>query len=528
MKLDAQTLQNLTHEQLVEQVQALARGKDKAERELEVIKEQLRLMVTQRYGRRSERQTDDSTADLFNEAEELIETEQAQAEHQAGDEADSETITYSRKKAKSGRQSIPDHLPREVIEHDLPEADKICACGESKSRIGAETSERMEYIPARVYVEQHIRHKYACRCCEENGVQIANMPASILPKSNAGPGLLAYTLVSKFQDSLPLHRQSAILARHDIDIPRQTLARWHIQASERMAPLMERFETALKDSAIILMDESHTQVNREAGRDPSSQSQMWVRRGLSPPGETARRRRDVTLYHYSSSRSSTVAAELLRGYTGALMTDGYAGYTKVARQYGLQHAQCWAHARRKFVEAEKALPKGKKSPAITAILNEIKKLYAIERRIQDKTAEEKQAIREQDAEPILSKLRQRLEEKQSPVTPKSKLGKAIHYTLKLWKGLTEYVTNGHLPIDNNGAENAIRPFVVGRKNWLFSDTVNGAKASATWYSVMETAKANGLEPYHYLKRVFEQLPLVESDQDIDQLLPWNMDLDADK
>lgn len=197
---------------------------------------------------------------------------------------------------------------------------------------------------------------------------------------------------------------------------------------------------------------------------------MWVRLGLSPPDhpDDQQRRPDVTLYHYRPSRSGSVAADLLRGYTGAIMTDGYAGYDKVAQSYGLQYGHSWAHARRKFVEAEKALPKGRKSPAITAVLNEIKKLYALERRIKEHTPDEKVAARQKEAEPILTNLQQKLEKKQQTVTPKSALGKAIGYTLKYWQGLTQYVTNGYLPIDNNGVENAFRPFVVSRNYPRFS------------------------------------------------------------
>jgi transposase len=510
MNYDAQTLANMPRDQLIQAMLAM--------------QEQMHLLVTQQYGRRSEKQTDDPTADLFNEAEELLALTEAEATEQAEDEPATEEITYTRQKA-SGRKPLPDDLPREVIEHDLPDADKVCDCGQAKARIGAETSERLEFIPAKLYVEQHVRHQYACPCCEERGVQTAEKPASLLPKSNAGPGLLAYTLVSKFQDSVPLHRQSNILARHGIDIPRNTLARWHIQASDKVGSLLERFETALKTAQVILMDETRLQVNKEPGKDPDSQSYMWVRRGLSPPDEQGRRP-DVTLYHYSPSRSGAIAAQLLRGYQGALVTDGYAGYNKTAELYGLQHGHCWAHARRKFIEAEKALPKGKKSPAITAILAEISKLYGIEKRVQALSPEQKQTARQQEARPILDKLYQNLEKKQRSVTPKSKLGKAINYALNQRQGLMRYLDNGAMPIDNNGAENAIRPFVVGRKNWLFSDTVNGAKASAVWYSIMETAKANGLEPYHYLKRVFEQLPLATSDDDVDALLPWNIELPA--
>nr|BDD47164.1 transposase [Saccharospirillaceae bacterium] len=503
---DAQALESMPKGQLIEQMLAM--------------QEQLRLMTTQRYGRRSEKQIDDPRADLFNEAEE-IDTLEQDVDSAELDTSDTEEITYTRKKQSAGRKPLPDNLEREVIEHDLPEADKVCSCGEAKQLIGAETSERLEFIPAKLYVQQHVRHQYACPCCEENGVQTADKPAAILPKSNAGAGLLAYSVISKFQDSVPLARQSNILARHDIDLPRNTLARWHLQGADRMEPLIERFEATMSECSAVLIDETRLQVNKEPDKHASSQSYMWVRRGLSPPDDTGRRL-DVTLYHYSSSRSGQVAYDLLANCQGAVMTDGYAGYDKVTATLGLQHAQCMAHARRKFVEAEKALPKGKKSPAITAILNEFRKLYAIEKRIKDAPADEKKAERQQQAVPILDKLRDTLEKKQLQVPPKTKLGVAINYALSRWSGLTEYTRNGYLPIDNNGAENAIRPFVVGRKNWLFSDTVNGARASATWYSIIETAKANGLEPYHYLKKVFEQLPLAKTADDIDALLPWNI------
>lgn len=267
MKLfDTQTLASMPKDQLVQRLLAM--------------QEQLRLLATQQYGRRSEKQTDDPTGDLFNEAEELDALEQeAQTEQQ--DAPATEEITYTRTKQNpAGRKPLPEHLPREVIEHDIPEADKVCACGETKQRIDAETSERLEFIPAKLYVERHVRHQYACPCCEEQGVQTAEKPPAILPKSNAGAGLLAYTLTSKFQDSLPLARQSAILARHDIDIPRNTLARWHIQASERVQPLIERFEAAMRTSPVILIDETRLQVNKEPDKAASSQSYMWVRRGL--------------------------------------------------------------------------------------------------------------------------------------------------------------------------------------------------------------------------------------------------------
>lgn len=274
---------------------------------------------------------------------------------------------------------------------------------------------------------------------------------------------------------------------------------------------------------VILMDETTLQVNKEPRKEASSKSYMWIRRGLSPPDDRCPQGRDITLYHYSPTRASQVAVDLLAGYRGALMTDGYVGYQPAVTRYQLQHATCWAHARRKFVEAEKSLPKGKTSPAIGAILTKIRQLYAIERRLAGRSAAEKQRIRRQEARPVLTTLHDHLEKKSLQVLPKSKFGEAIGYTLKYWHSLTTYLANGHIPIDNNGAENGIRPFVVGRKNWLFADTVKGAPASARIYSLIETAKANGHEPYDYLSRLFALLPLAKTEAAQEALLPWNME-----
>jgi transposase len=203
-------------------------------------------------------------------------------------------------------------------------------------------------------------------------------------------------------------------------------------------------ERALRSAPVILMDETTVQVNKEDGKAASSKSFMWIR-ALAPPDDDNRHGKDITLYHYSRSRGSEVAAELLKGYRGALMSDAYAGYNSVAAAQQLMHAQCWAHARRKFVEAEKSLPKSKKSPAITAILNEIAKLYGIEKQIKVLSAAEKQAERGRLATPVLEKLHQSLLKKTSEVLPKSAFGEAVNYTLKCWSGLTQYLKNGHNP-----------------------------------------------------------------------------------
>ena len=240
---------------------------------------------------------------------------------------------------------------------------------------------------------------------------------------------------------------------------------------------------------------------------------MWVQTG-GPPG------RPVILFDYSSSREQEVPLRLLVGYRGYLMTDDYAGYNAVAAQAGIELLACWAHARRKFVEAQKVQPKGKTGRADIA-LGMINKLYGIERDFKDASAEQRYQGRQQHSLPILIQLHSWLEKTQPQVTAQNALGKAVNYLASNWSRLERYVEAGHLPIDNNAAERAIRPFVIGRKSWLFSDTPEGAAASAQIYSLVETAKANGREPYAWLRHVLEHLPLVNSVEDYEALLPWS-------
>lgn len=530
MKNTVNSLKNLSKTELITALEHAQNALLERDNVISILQEKLRLASANTYGTRTERRDNDPQADLFNEVDALALLPDAE-ELEAGsvttdnstDEssADTQTITYERRKTR-GRKALPESLPRVEIELDIPEADKVCACGCQKNRIGSESSERLEIVPAKLFVERHIRYKYACPQCED-GVQIAATVPAMIPKSNAGPGLLAYVVTAKYQDALPLHRQEKIFNRHGVALTRQTLANWIIKCSQALDPVLDQMERVLRLAPVILMDETTVQVNKEEGKEASSKSYMWIRRALAPPDDYSRHGADITLYHYSRSRGSEVASELLSDYHGALMTDAYAGYNSVVASQQLMHAQCWAHARRKFVEAEKSLPKGKKSPAISAILNEIAKLYGIEKQIKTLPASDKQVQREALAKPILEKLHQSLLKKANDVMPKSALGEAVHYTLKCWSGLTQYLKNGHIPIDNNGAENGIRPFVIGRKNWMFCDTVNGAHASARLYSVIETAKANGLEPYQYLRYLFRELPKAGCEADVQKLLPWRVD-----
>jgi transposase len=260
------------------------------------------------------------------------------------------------------------------------------------------------------------------------------------------------------------------------------------------------------------MDETPLQVLKEPGKTAQSKSYMWLT-------ATSQASMPIVLYHYSAGRSGDTPKALLDDFTGALMVDGYEGYNPVCEQNTLTRLGCWAHARRKFIDAQRQQPKGKAGKADIA-LGLIQKLYALEKISKDHSGDERYAIRQQQSKPIIEKLRQWLEKALQNTPPKTTLGKALTYLNNQWSRLIAYTENGGWPIDNNRAENAIRPFVIGRKNWLFANSQAGAHASANLYSLIETAKANEVEPYAYLKCVFTRLPQVKSLEDIDALLPW--------
>lgn len=473
------------------------------------LQEENALLRQRLFGRKSEQTPEPSSPQLamFNEAESLVEP----VTEEAVEEAEEVVTTTAKRRGK--RKPLPVELPRVEVIHELPEHELNCACGCRKQAIGEEVSEQLEIVPMQIRVIKHIRKVYGCKGCECAPVS-ADKPAQLIEKSLASPSVLAMLLTTKYVDGLPLHRFEKVLGRHGIDIPRQTLARWVIQCGERLQPLLNLLRDHLLESPVIHCDETRVQVLKESGRDPASHSWMWVQTG-GPPD------RPVVLFDYSTSRAQEVPSRLLQGYRGYLMTDDYAGYNAVAAQDGIERLGCWAHARRKFVEAQKVQPKGKTGRADVA-LGLINKLYGIERELKDASAEQRHHGRQQRSQPVLAQLKSWLGKTQPQVTAQNALGKAVNYLASNWRKLERYVEAGHLPIDNNAAERAIRPFVIGRKNWLFSDTPKGATASAQLYSLVETAKTNGHEPYAYLRHILERLPLANSVEDYEALLPWNV------
>jgi hypothetical protein len=312
-----------------------------------------------------------------------------------------------------------------------------------------------------------------------------------------------------------LYRQEEILQRIGIDIPRATLANWMIQAGILVQPLINLLRDRLLAYDIIQMDETTVQVLKEPNKTAQSKSYLWLQRG-GPPDQP------VLLYDYDPGRGAGVPKRLLEGFAGTLQTDGYDGYNAVVAVNHLTHLGCFAHARRKFDEAIKAQGKQPRFGLAQQGLALIQKLYGVEKAARTATPEERYIYRIQHARPILDQLRTWLNDSLPQVPPQTATGKALNYLHNEWDKLIRYLDDGRLEIDNNRAENAIRPFVIGRKNWLFSDSVRGVKASANLYSLIETAKANGLEPYAYLRRVFAELPRAETVEDFEALLPGNI------
>ncbi len=470
------------------------------------LQEQLNLALARRYAASSEKIAPDQYR-LFDEAE---------VDTPAEPEAEEITVPAHTRR-KPGRKKLPVSLPRVEVVHELSAEELICPHdGATLAEIGAVTSEQLDIVPAKIQVIRHIRKQYACKCGQ--CIKTAALPKQPIPKSMASPGLLAHITVSKYQDALPLYRQETILRRIGVDIPRATLANWMIRAGTLIQPLINLLRDRLLEYDIVQMDETPVQVLNEAGKRAQAKSYIWVQRG-GPPDQP------VVLYDYDPGRGAGVPKRLLEGFKGYLQTDGYDGYNAVVAANGLIHVGCMAHARRRFNDAVKAQGRNRKRGKAHRGLSLIRKLYRVEGQARKLTADERYALRQKQARPVLDEMRAWLDDVLPQVPPSSATGKALNYLHNEWEQLIRYLDDGRVEIDNNGAENAIRPFVLGRKNWLFSASVKGVKASANLYSLIETAKANNLEPYAYLRRVFTELPQADTVDAIEALLPGNFETD---
>jgi len=488
--------------------------------EINILKEQILCLQDRLFGRKSEK-----TSSGFQQRF-LFETSEDHfpiAEQPEEDEIE----IQSHKRKKRGRKPIPANLPRIEVIHDVDEAEKQCKCGCQKECIGQEVSEQLDIVPAKIQVIRNIRLKYACKNCEgveSDGptVTIAQMPEQLISKCIGTPGLIAFVLAAKFVDALPFYRQEKQFLRIGVKISRATMCSWAQKIAESCDILLMMLKKEILSGPLINIDETPFQVLKEPGKTSQSKSYMWIFRGgtLERPG---------ILFEYHPTRAGDVAAAFLKGYKGVVQTDGYAGYGFIDGIKEILHMGCWAYVRRKFLDVVKASGKPndgkKKSGTADQALKYIRKLYKIEKDAKNSGLTNNDLIeeRQEKAKPVLDEFKRWLDAKVDEVPPKSLLGKAIAYTLNQWHRLVVYADTDHVTPDNNMAENTIRPFVIGRKNWLFAGTPEGAAASAAIYSLFETAKANGLEPYWYFRYILENLPDAMTEDDYKALLPQYLD-----
>ncbi len=425
------------------------------------------------------------------------------------------TVTYERN--RRGRPALSKDLPRERVDYDLSETEK--AQFDELERIGAEVSETLEYTPAKLIVIEHVRAKYACRKDGESTVRTAFAQPSPLPKTNAGPGLLAQILVSTFVDHLPLHRQERIFNRHGVDLPRSTLCEWKLGSGELLAvllpPLIEHNLGAPR-----LHSDDTTMPLIEGGRGKTKTARMWGYLGVGA------RRNDAgqwvehppsVVFEFTESRESVHPIRFLKAYQGYLQADAYSGYDALYNTGRIIEVGCWAHCRRKFFE----IAQTQKTPGLAAeAIAWIAKLYRIESGIKDDPPDKKLVVRQAESVPVLSEFKRWLEGHYPTLLPQGPLGLAFGYALRNWGALTRYTENGVLVPDNNLMESVIRLIAMGRKAYLFAASERGGHVAATLYSLVGTCKLNRVEPYAYLKDVLQRLPSHPVNR-LAELLPFN-------
>jgi transposase len=486
------------------------------ERELAILelKEMFLKLQRKEFGRKSEKfKEDERQGYIFNEIElGLHDEKELFNAHE-----DEPTTVKSHTRNKTGRKKLPDHLERKDVFHDISESEKNCDCGHKLADIGEEISEEIVIKPPQVYVNRHIRKIYACSNCKgdernEAGNIVVTSPFNdprIFPGSNLSVDTLVFLITSKFMDSIPFHRISEMLLRIKIQIPRGTLCNWVNGVYLKYRDILGFFPELVQTGGLIGIDETSYQVHKEKGRKNTSKSYMWVMRG----GEY---NKPIINYAYRKTRSALFLKDLLINYKGAIQTDGFETYnTHFKNNPDVIHAGCVAHARRKFEEIYKL----NKDDVCEKVLYNFRKLYAIEDKIRKKDLYKKGLmdeivqIRQKEAKPILDYLHTYLSQIILTIPRTIGVGKAISYTLNEWDKLIKYIDNGYIYIDNNNVENSIRPFVLGRKNWLFSDVPEGAEASAFYFSLLQTFKANGLNPYEASMKFFKSLPNCKNQDD---------------
>lgn len=477
------------------------------ELEIETLRLQLARLRRLKFGRSSE-QLSESIAQLELTLEELEATEAS---------APSAARSTPAPRTRPTRRALPAHLPRERIVHAPPSGESGCSCpdcGATMRALGEDVAEVLEYVPSHWKVLRHVRPKLSCTRCQK--IVQAAAPSRVIERGLAGPGLLAHVLVSKYCDHLPLYRQSQIFARTGVDLDRSTLADWVGQSSALMQPLLEALERHVTSGSKLHADDTPVPV-LAPGTGKTKTGRLWtyVRDDRPWNSEVP----PAVLFRYSADRKGEHPCRHLAKFTGTLQADGYAGFNGLynRREEPLIEAACWAHVRRKFYDIQIVAD----SPLAREALERIGALYAIESEIRGKPPEARVAVRQARAGPLLTDLHRWLRASVRKLSKKSALAGAIHYALARWEALLRYRDDGTLEIDNNAAERALRAVALGRKNYLFAGSDCGGERAAAIYSLIGSAKLNGLDPEKYLRHVLERIAEYPINR-IEQLLPWNI------
>ena len=476
--------------------------------QVEWLTEQFRLARHKQFGASSE-QTDDGQLCLFNEAEQTADLTAPEPEITG-------VKAHYRKKTRLTTDKLPEDLPVEIIRHELPEEKRVCPdCGCPLHKMGEDIREELKIIPAKAVIVRHVRYIYACRHCEERSDHVpivkAELPNPVIKGGFASPEAVAHIASQKFVMGSPLYRQEQEWAQNGILLSRQTMSNWLVKACEDwLEPIYEEMRRRLCGHQVLHADETTLQVLREDGKSAQSKSYMWLYR---TSGEAERQ---IVLYDYQRDRKHIHPEAFLKDFSGFLHADGYDGYHKLPDRIVV--VGCWAHLRRKFDEALQTLPKEKRKSSDAAKgIAYCDRLFHFEKQFALLSPQERRKKREQRSKPLTEAFFAWADSLRA--LPKSLLGKAVYYSQSQRKYLKAYLLDGRLEISNNRAENSIRPFVMGRKNWLFSNTPNGARTSAVYYSLIVSARENGLVPFEYLTNVFTQAP---NRADIESLMPWKV------
>ena len=509
--LDINILQEKSHEELITLLVTLDADMSALAREKESLSEQLRLLLARKYKRKAE---DSRQMKLIFDEPQVTEVQRQEIEEA---EEEIKVPSYVRKKRNSGRKPLPQDLPREDRIHDLSTADKQCVCGCTKTCIGEEVSEQLEYIPSKALVIRNIRKKYACKNCTEPGIIVAAMPPQPIPKSFAGPGLLAQILVAKYLYHMPLYRQELMLQSCGIDIPRATTSLWVIKCAELLKPLVNLMQDNILNHDVSYADETRVQVLKEKDRTAEKQSFMWCFAG----GHVDK---FSIVFQYSETRNHTIPLTFFgNDYGGYLHCDGYSGYDAMIKTNRAILVGCMLHARRKFFDITKITKQPGLAHHAIKIFGELAK---IENSMKENklSYEQIKQHREKYTKPILDKFKCWLEENATLVPPKSAISQAINYTLNQWPKMINFLQDGRLEWSNNFSERIMKMFATGRKNWLFCNSVAGAHAGAIIYSIIMTCKHHKVDVIKYLNYILKTLPLCKTISELELLLPYNIDL----